>query len=192
MQNDVFLEQTVARLKRAPYIALYLFLWFLVLFFGFYAAISLFSILTFTEAGQLEINFVAAIILVVCAAIAFFIYRRTDDVLVEYDYAFTNGIIDVSRVMNRRRRKYMMELNLNDVISCGPVTDPSFARAQQEPDVKKYDFSLNKDARRIYFYFQKNSIKYCVVLEPSVSIEKAIRSRQYLPRDAWREVEQNG
>lgn len=186
MPKDVFVEQTVMRRSGTVYGIVYWLMWALVAVLGFYAALSLFNIIGYTEDGGIRINYIAAIIMVAAGALAIFVYRKTDDVRIEYDYAFTNGILDVSRVMNRRRRKYMMELDMKTVAHAGYVNDGEFERLKKGGGYRLLDFTLNKDAEKMYFAFTKNGNSYIAVIEPSEEMENAIKGRSWLPQGVLR------
>lgn len=187
MPRDVFVEQTLARRNDMAYRILYWTLWAAVAVLGFYSALSLFNIIAYTQDGEIRINLIAAIITVAAGALAIFVYRKTDDVRIEYDYAFTNGILDVSRVMNRRRRRYMMELDLKTVERAGYAGDGEFERLRRSGTYRLLDFTLNRGAEKMYFAFAKNGKNYIALIEPSQEMESAIRSRAWLPQGVLRD-----
>ena len=187
MPRDVFVEQTLARRNDMAYRILYWTLWAAVAVLGFYSALSLFNIIAYTQDGEIRINLIAAIITVAAGALAIFVYRKTDDVRIEYDYAFTNGILDVSRVMNRRRRRYMMELDLKTVERAGYAGDGEFERLRRSGTYRLLDFTLNRGAEKMYFAFAKNGKNYIALIEPSQEMENAIRSRAWLPQGVLRD-----
>ena len=185
MLNDVFLEQTLCRTAAKKYLFFYLLAWVAMIVCGFYAAVSLFNIIEVDVEGVLSFNFIALLIMLVAGALAVLIYRKKDDIQIEYDYSYVNGILDVAKVMNRRRRKYMMELDMKIVTESGRVSNPRYEQLSKRTDLKKFDFSLNPGAEKTYFYFQKNGIWYLVVTEINEEIRKAMCERNVLPYGAW-------
>ena len=141
---DDFLEQVARRRKQGLYTLLYVFLWFIVVISGLNAMIWLPQFLGATETGM-TFRFIPLAIGLVSAGIAFLAWRRTDYCRVEYDYSFTNGILDVSKVLNNRRRRYLTALNMKDVVRCGPAKGPAFQKTLQESGLKKHNWFLNRD-----------------------------------------------
>lgn len=186
---DDFLEQVARRKHQGMYTLLYVFLWFIIIVFGMAALSSVMRIIMIDEQG-LSINFIALIITVVGGGIAFLAWRRSDYCRLEYDYSFTNGILDVSRVMNNRRRRYLTALDMKDVIRCGPAQGPAFQKTLSEPGLKKHNWFLNRDANLYYFYFVKNNVKHMAVVELHAEMVEMIRSKSYLQKGVW--MDENG
>ena len=186
---DDFLEQVARRKHQGMYTLLYVFLWFIIIVFGMAALSSVMRIIMIDEQG-LSINFLALIVTVVGGGVAYLAWRRSDYCRLEYDYSFTNGILDVSRVMNNRRRRYLTALDMKDVIRCGPAQGPAFQKTLSEPGLKKHNWFLNRDANLYYFYFVKNNVKHMAVVELHDEMVEMIRSKSYLQKGVW--VDENG
>lgn len=186
---DDFLEQVARRRKQGAYTLLYVFLWTVVVVCGLIALVSLSSIIGADETG-IRFNFIGLIVGVVFGGIAFLAWRRSDYCRVEYDYSFTNGILDVSQVLNNRRRRYLTALNMKDVVRCGPAKGPAFQKTLQEPGLKKHNWFLNRDANLYYFYFVKNNVKHMAVVELHNEMVEMIRSKSYLQKGVW--MDENG
>lgn len=181
---DDFLEQVARRKHQGMYTLLYVFLWFIIIVFGMAALSSVMRIIMIDEQG-LSINFLALIVTVVGGGVAYLAWRRSDYCRLEYDYSFTNGILDVSRVMNNRRRRYLTALDMKDVIRCGPAQGPAFQKTLSEPGLKKHNWFLNRDANLYYFYFVKNNVKHMAVVELHDEMVEMIRSKSYLQKGVW-------
>ena len=186
---DDFLEQVARRKRQGLYTLLYVFLWFIVVIAGLNAMIWLPQFMGATEEGM-TFRFIPLIIGLVSAGIAFLAWRRTDYCRVEYDYSFTNGILDVSKVLNNRRRRYLTALDMKDVVRCGPAKGPAFQKTLQEPGLKKHNWFLNRDANLYYFYFVKNNVKHMAVVELHQEMVDMIRSKSYLQKGVW--MDENG
>lgn len=186
---DDFLEQVARRKRQGLYTLLYVLLWVIVIISGINAMIWLTQFLGADENG-IRLNFIALIIGLVSAAIAVFAWRRTDYCRVEYDYSFTNGILDISKVLNNRRRRYLTALDVKDVVRCGPAKGPAFQKTLQESGIKKHNWFLNRDANLYYFYFVKNNVKHLAVVELHQEMVDVIRSKSYLQKGVW--MDENG
>lgn len=183
---DDFLEQTAVRQKRGAFTALYYLAWVFMVIFGMMAVFSLTSVVgTNYETGGMVFRPQFLIGLVVFGGLAFLLYRAKDECRVEYDYSFTNGSLDISKVMNERRRRYLCALETNEVISCGPAKGPAFEKALKEPDVKVHNWFVNREAKLYYFYFQKKGVKHVIVLELNDAMIAVIRSKKYLQTGVW-------
>ena len=186
---DDFLEQVARRKRQGFYTLLYVCLWVVTIFSGLNAMIWLTQFMGADESG-IRLNFVALILGLISAGIAFLAWRRTDHCRVEYDYTFTNGILDVSKVLNNHRRRYLTALEMKDVVRCGPAKGPAFQKTLQEPGIKKHNWFLNRDANLYYFYFVKNNVKHLAVLELHQEMVDVIRSKSYLQKGVW--MDENG
>ena len=185
---DDFLEQTAIRRKHGLFSMLYYLTWMLF---------ALFTVATFflgvtnivgtnPETGKIAFSIRALIITVVCGGLAFLCWRQKDNFRVEYDYSFTNGTLDVSKVLNNRRRRYLCSVEVKDVIRCGPATGPAFKKTLAEPGIKVHNFFLNRDAKLYFFYFAKKGVKHVLVLELNDEMIAVMRSKSnYIQRAAW-------
>ena len=185
---DDFLEIIAFRRKQGLYTLLYYMCWALIIVFGLYAAISLSSIVGMNpETGGIAFSWINLLLTLACGGAAFGLWRLSDNCRVEYDYTFTNGNLDVSRVLNNRRRKYLTALEMKDVIRCGPAAGPAFMKTLNEPGIKRHNWFVNREANLYFFYFQRKNVKHVIVLELTDEMVQMIRSKSYLPREAWYE-----
>ena len=187
---DDFLEQTAVRKRQGIYTLLYYACWLVIAVFGIAALISLTGVVgTDPETGRMAFSLRALIVMLVAGGIAFAMYRGKDYCRLEYDYTFTNGSLDISGVMNQRRRRYLCSVETKDVIRCGPATGPAFAKTLSEPGIKRHNWFVNREAKLYFFYFAKKGVKHVIVLELSDEMISTIRSKNYLQRTAWYEAD---
>ena len=144
---DDFLEIYAVRHRQGPYTALYYACWLLIIAFALIAVTSLPGVLGANpETGALTFSWQSLLLTLVFGGAAFLLWRWSDNCRVEYDYTFTNGNLDVSRVLNNKRRKYLTALDMKDVIRCGPAAGPAFAKTLNEPEIKRHNWFVNRDA----------------------------------------------
>ena len=110
-------------------------------------------------------------------AVALFLFR--DRLRTEYEYTFTNGALDFAQVYNNRKRKSLGSLDVRKVDAFGPVSGSAFQRYISMPNVKQSRWFLNRDGNLYFFYFQKDSNKRVIVLEPTEELARMIET--YLP-----------
>ena len=183
---DDFLEIIAVRRKQGLYTALYYMSWMFILLFALMAAISLTNIVGMNpETGGVVFSWQSLLLTVVFGGGAFLLWRGSDNCRVEYDYTFTNGNLDVSRVLNNKRRKYLTALEMKNVIRCGPAAGPAFMKTLNEPGIKRHNWFVNRDAYLYYFYFQKKGLKHVIIVELNDEMVAMIRSKNYLPRGVW-------
>lgn len=116
-------------------------------------------------------------------AVLLFLFR--DRLRAEYEYTFTNGDMDFAQVFNNKKRKALGSLKMNRIDAFGKVDSAVFQRYISMPGIKKTNWFLNRGADLYYFYFQKESNKRIIIIEPSEEMVKYIK--MYLPRGAWQE-----
>ena len=188
--TDDFLEQTAVRRKQGAFTLLYYLCWAALAVCVLIALIFLGGVMgTNPETGGLVIRWLNLPVVAVFGGLAFLLWRASDNCRVEYDYTFTNGNLDVSRVLNNKRRRYLTALEMKDVIRCGPAAGPAFQKTLKEPGVKVHNWFVNRDANLYFFYFQRKGLKHLIVVELTDEMVAMIRSRNYLPREAWYDAE---
>ena len=183
---DDFLEIVAVRRRQGAFTLLYYLCWALLIAFALIAAFMLANVVGMNpETGGMVFSWMNLALTVLFGGAAFLLWRVSDNCRVEYDYTFTNGNLDVSRVLNNKRRKYLTALEMKDVIRCGPCTGPAFQKTLNEPGAKKHNWFVNRDAKLYYFYFQRKGMKHVIVLELSDEMVAMIRSKNYLQRGVW-------
>lgn len=187
---DDFLEEVARRRHQGAYTLLYVLTWILIVVFGFYALMQLMNVIGADESGGVSFSWISLVLAVVFGGLTFLLWRRADYCRVEYDYSFTNGTLDISQVLNNKRRRYLTALDMKDVVRCGPAMGPGFQKTLNEKDLKKHNWFLNRDANLYYFYFVKKNVKHLAVVELTDEMVAVIRSKSYLQKGAW--VDENG
>ena len=183
---DDFLEIVAIRRRQGTFTLLYYLCWAMLIAFALIAAISLSGIVGMNpETGGMMFSWQNLLLTILFGGIAFLLWRGSDNLRVEYDYTFTNGNLDVSRVLNNKRRKYLTALEMKDVIRCGPCAGPAFQKTLNEPGAKRHNWFVNRDAKLYYFYFQKKGMKHVIIVELSDEMVAMIRSKNYLQRGVW-------
>ena len=116
-------------------------------------------------------------------AVGLFLYR--DRLRTEYEYTFTNGDLDFAQVFNNQKRKTLGTMRVKNVEVFGPVDSNGFRKLINMPGLKRRNWFLNRGSKLYYFYYQKESVKNIIVLEPSEELVDMIR--KYLPHGAYQE-----
>lgn len=116
---------------------------------------------------------------------AVLLFLRKDRLRAEFEYTFTNGDLDFAQVFNNQKRKTLGTMRVKNVEAFGPVDSNQFRKLINMPGLKRRNWFLNRDAKLYYFYYQKESEKNIIVLEPSEELVEMIR--KYLPHGAYQE-----
>ena len=95
--------------------------------------------------------------------LAWFLSTRVE---LDFDYAYTNGTIDVAKVYNKSSRKHFLSIEMKDVIVVGPVGSDS-VRAYQGRGLKTIDCSSRNPEIKTYeivFHDKKSDNAETIVL----------------------------
>lgn len=110
---------------------------------------------------------------------AVMLFLNRDKIKLEYEYTFTNGIIDFAQVYNNKKRKNLGTMNVKNVEAFGKVASGSFTRYSSMQGVKMTNWFLNRESELYFFYIVKDSAKRIIVMEPSEELVGLIK--RYLP-----------
>ena len=133
----------------------------------------------------MQFDVFALIETVVMIGIAVLLFLRRDRLRTEYEYTFTNGDLDFAQVFNNQKRKTLGTMRVKNVEAFGPVDSNGFRKLINMPGLKRRNWFLNRDAKLYYFYYQKETVKNIIILEPSEELVDMIR--KYLPHGAYQE-----
>lgn len=183
---DNFREEVVVRHKTGFYTIMYYLTWVMIIGCGLIAISALTGLMNMIG-GQFDTQslIMSIVMLVLFGGAGYMLWRNKDELRTEYEYSFTNGELDVAKVLNNSKRRYLTSLPLKNVESCGDVTHASFQRYLSMKDVKKHNWFLNRGAKLYYFYFTKKGVKHLIILELSDTMVELIRSRNYLNFGVW-------
>ena len=176
------MEQTVSKEKTIVARMLYGFAWALVILFvlmGLYFAASVFAA---SEGGDLEIRWSSVIGCVLTLASALSIWRFKDGLHIEYDYVLSENRLEVTRIMNNRRRKQCLALDLGRIQECGVF------RAQK-PGVKLERLYLDPNADLSYICYEEKGERRMALLQLNEDMIASLKKSRALQRGVWRDAE---
>ena len=184
-----FLEQTVSQEKTGRNALLYGVCWFLSIFFLVCGALSASGSLGTGADGKLSINFLWLIVMAVCLALAGLAFYGKDYLRLDYDYSITESIVDVSRVLNNKRRKHLIEFDLGKVTGCGSVNSAAFERAKAMPGQSRNNWYIHEDAKLYYFAHEIKGQRCLTILELNDAMVQMVKSDRTLQTGAWHDAE---
>ena len=75
------------------------------------------------------------------------------------------------------------------LIRCGPAQGPAFNKTLHEPNAKRHNWFVNREANLYYFFFEKKGARHIIILELNDEMVAMIRSKKYLQRGVWYEAD---
>lgn len=174
---DHFLEEVVVKKRRGMQDLLYYLASITMVLLALVGFMMLSSLL---QAFSID----ALVITLIFVGGAVLLFLRKDRIRTEYEYTFTNGDLDFAQVYNNQKRKSLGTMRVKNVEAFGPVNSEGFRKLINMPGMKRQNWFLNRDSELYYFYYQKESAKTMIVLEPSKELVEMIK--KYLPHGAYR------
>lgn len=159
-EDDIFVEEMVVRRKTVFNLLL--------------SVLIVAAALALVVAVWLFVPFISTVLAVI---VLFAAYLGIKFQYVEYEYSFTNGDFDIDRIMAKRKRTRMVEINQKQIKVMAPYT------AEYESETKDYqvsqvlDASSSKNAVGRWFFIYEKSDGTCafVVIQPSKRLREAMR-----------------
>ena len=173
---DHFKEEVVVCRSSMLSNILYALSWVLIVVFGIYGMLML-------QMMMFAFNFGTVFLTVATIGAAVLLFFAKDHLKVEFEYSFTNGSLDIAKVMRSVKRKELGSMNVANVSACGHVAHDSFRKFLAMKDVTKRNWFLNRDGNLFYFYYVKENKKYMIIIEPSEEMVEMIR--HYLPAGVY-------
>lgn len=165
---DIFLEQLVKRKRRpvdyvrigACILAMLLVIYFLPLGMEILAKAGL-----------------GFIVFAVCCALIYVLYLLVTATNMEYEYCFTNGALDVDKIINRRSRKRLIEINARRIDMMAGTKTPAFDRIKQDRSIKKIYACTGVEDADTYFvdYVDDNGKRIALVFNPNEKIRDGFK-----------------
>ena len=176
---DNFREEVAVKHNQTVNMILYGLAWIVMIALAIVTMSNVYALV----AGHFDIATIATAL--ICGGLTALLFFKKDNLRIEYDYTFTNGELDVAKIMSNSRRQLMTSVKMKDIEAAGPVNDKSFIRFMNDNSVKKHNWFVNRTAPLYYFYFVKNEVRHAIVLELSPDMIKLLKP--YLPFGAWSE-----
>ena len=132
---DIFVEQLVKKQKTGKD-----YLRIVACLVGVFAAL-------FAMTFGMAIQGIGFIIFVVCCALIYAMYLLITATNMEYEYCFTNGSLDVDKVINRRSRKRMLSLNTRKIEIMATKNNRAFQRRVSRRRICAFWFTSRRAVR---------------------------------------------
>ena len=184
-----FLEQTVSQENSGKSRLVYGACSFFSIFFLICGALSASGIVGQNVDGSVQIVWIWILVMLLCLALSALCFFGRDFLRLEYDYSFTESVVDVSRVLNNKRRKHLIEFDLGKVSACGSVNTDAFRRAKAMPGVRLNKWYIHEAAKLYFFVHEAAGQRSLTVIELNDAMVNMIRRDPTLQRGAWYDEE---
>ncbi len=162
---DIFIEQMVKKKRGAKEL--------LIVLAGVVGVFVVLLALTYA----MMLPGIGFMIFAICVVSIYLLYFLVTSINMEYEYCFTNGVLDVDKIINARRRKSMLEISIRKMELMGDRKAPEFAKYLAKNDVKKVFAGTHKDAEDLCFlvFLDDDGKEKMLLFNPNAEIKEAIR-----------------
>lgn len=173
---DNFREESVSKANSGLNTLAYVLAFIGMIVFGLIALVNFMSILN----GNFNIPVI--IITLIAGGITYGCFVLRNNQRIEYDYTFTNGILDIAKVINNTKRKRLLSADIREFEIIAPTSDEGFLRMLNHKGIeKKFNYFLNRGGGLYYGVFIHEGKKALLVFEPSETLVQMFKI--YNPRN---------
>jgi len=159
---DHFHEESVSRVSAGFNSVVYVLCYIGMVIFAILAVQGLMSVIS----GA--INLYSIVFTLVFGALAYGCFVLRNNQRIEYDYTFTNGILDIAKVINNSKRKKLLSVDVREFEVIAPISHEGFQRMLHHKGIQnRYNYFLNRGGGLYYGVFTQNGVKSMLVFEPS-------------------------
>lgn len=158
-EDDIFVEEMVVRRKNLGNFLL--------------SVLIVVTALFLSVVVWLVVPFINSVLILI---ILFAAYLGIKFQYVEFEYSFTNGDLDVDKIMAKRKRKRVLEINQKQIQVMAPYTSEFESETKGYQVSEILDFSSYKNAAgRWFMIYEKSDGGYgFAVLQPSPRLREAM------------------
>lgn len=183
------IEQTISRENGAVSAVFYGFCRIAAPLMLVFAALCASGMLEEGADGALHVRWLSLALTLLLLALAACAFWGKDHLRTEYDYCLCGHVLEVSRILNGKRRSRAASIELGKVFSAGCASSAAFQRIERMSGMKKLRCTLHKDAKQYYFAYEQNGNRLLALLELNDALLAAVRRNSALARDAWQTEE---
>ncbi|MBO5364683.1 MAG: hypothetical protein J6A56_04395 [Clostridia bacterium] len=167
---DIFIEQMVKKKRGVKE--------FLIVLASMLGVLAVLFALTFA----MMIPGLGFMIFAVCVVLIYLLYFLVTSINLEFEYSFTNGVLDVDKIINARRRKSMLEINIRKMELMGDRKAPEFVRYMKKSGLTKVFAGTHMDAEDLCFlvFLDDDGKEKMLLFNPNEKVKDAIR--RYNPK----------
>ncbi|MGI6188396.1 MAG: hypothetical protein GX041_08125 [Clostridiales bacterium] len=163
---DYFHEEAVSRANMGLNSIIYFLCYIAMIFFALIAVVNLNTVFYQISSGMFDIF--PIIVMLISGGLAYGAYVLKNNQRIEYDYTFTNGILDIAKIINNSKRKKLLSLDVKEFEVVAPISDEGFKRMLNHKGIqKRHNYFLNRGGGLYYGVFTHDGVKSMLVFEPS-------------------------
>jgi len=105
---------------------------------------------------------------------------------VEYEYSFTNGELDVDRVLNNTKRETLCTIRMSQVERMAAVEHPDYSTFDQEKNLKRIYAVLNRYSQTYFLVYNTGEERKMLLFEPSeelVAMMRLYHAKEIIPAE---------
>ena len=122
------------------------------------------------------IQYFGSIALLLCVGLIYLLYNVLISVNLEYEYAFTNGALDIDKIIAARRRKRLTDLNAREIEIMAKTSNRAYKSYAENRGIKMiYACTAPTDEDVFFVVYQKNNNKYMLIFNPDERIRDGFR-----------------
>lgn len=124
----------------------------------------------------LPIQGLGFVIFAVCCGLIYLFYRLITGTKLEYEYCFTNGALDVDKIINVRSRKRLTEVNARRIELMASRKNREYQRFLADNGTKKIFACTHPDDPDVYFVvYQDEDSRRMLIFNPNEKIREGFR-----------------
>lgn len=121
-------------------------------------------------------RFLGAFTLLICVGLVYLLYNVMIGSNLEYEYSFTNGAMDVDKIIAAKRRKRVTSLNAREIEMMGTTKNRAFEGYMNNSEIKKvYACSSVKDEGVFFVLYTEGGKKKLLLFNPEERIQDGFR-----------------
>lgn len=171
--TDNFHEEIVVRANKGLYNLLYFFAYIFMFIFGILAIISFQGLFNSIISGAFSVY--TLITFVMLGGLTLLMFLLKNSAKIDYEYSFTNGIVDIAKVKNNTKRKELLTFNVKNLELMAPILTNGFERFQSMNDISKINAWLNRDMQKYFLVVRAGNKKTLLIIEPSETLIKLFK-----------------
>lgn len=114
--------------------------------------------------------------LLIGVGLIYVLYNLNISINVEFEYCFTNGSLDVDKIIAAKRRKRLTELNAREIEMMGTTKNRAFNGYMQNGDIKKiYACTSIKDDGVYFVVYERGGVRNMLLFNPNDTIKDGFR-----------------
>ena len=113
------------------------------------------------------------VVFLVFALIVLGLFYIRVNIRVEYEYSFTNGELDVDKVVNNTKR--LLTVDMRKIEKMAPVEDESYAAYDADTQMKRTYAIINRYSQIYYVVWGEGANRQMLLMEPSREMVEMMR-----------------